>query len=181
MHLKDALNRSWQLGTIQLDQAMPKRFNLRYINSEGNEQEPTMIHRALLGSLERFIGIYLEYTAGKLPFWLSPTQISIIPITDKHLDYCYEVQSDYKSSLMHAVVDDSSERMGAKIRNAQMNKIPFMFVVGDQEMESNTVAVRTRNGEDFGQIDRTEILNKLKQTVTVMSQNHQYPLFSYPF
>ena len=108
MHLKDALNRSWQLGTIQLDQAMPKRFNLRYINSEGNEQEPTMIHRALLGSLERFIGIYLEYTAGKLPFWLSPTQISIIPITDKHIDYCYEIQSDYKSSLMHAVVDDSS-------------------------------------------------------------------------
>tara|TARA_B100001142_G_scaffold106608_1_gene108450 strand:- start:573 stop:2336 length:1764 start_codon:yes stop_codon:yes gene_type:complete len=162
MHLKDALNRSWQLGTIQLDQAMPKRFNLRYINSEGNEQEPTMIHRALLGSLERFIGIYLEYTAGKLPFWLSPTQISIIPITDKHVDYCYEVQSDYKSSLMHAVVDDSSERMGAKIRNAQMNKIPFMFVVGDQEMDSGTVAVRTRNGEDFGQIDRTEILNKLK-------------------
>jgi len=162
MHLKDALNRSWQLGTIQLDQAMPKRFNLRYINSDGNEQEPTMIHRALLGSLERFIGIYLEYTAGKLPFWLAPTQVSIIPITDKHVDYCYEIQSDYKASLMNAVVDDSSERMGAKIRNAQINKIPFMFVVGDQEMESGTVAVRTRNGEDFGQIDRTEILNKLK-------------------
>ena len=161
MHLKDALNRSWQLGTIQLDQAMPKRFNLRYINSDGNEQEPTMIHRALLGSLERFIGIYLEYTAGKLPFWLAPTQVSIIPITDKHVDYCYEIQSDYKASLINAVVDDSSERMGAKIRNAQINKIPFMFVVGDQEMESGTVAVRTRNGEDFGQIDRTEILNKL--------------------
>jgi threonyl-tRNA synthetase len=170
MHLKDALNRSWQLGTIQLDQAMPERFNLRYISNDGSEQQPTMIHRALLGSLERFIGIYLEFTAGKLPFWLSPTQLIIIPITDKHIDYCYEVQSEYKQSMINAIVDDGSERMGAKIRNAQIKKIPYMFIVGDQEMESNTVAVRTRNGDDLGQIKREDILAtliQLKQTRTI--------------
>ena len=170
MHLKDALNRSWQLGTIQLDQAMPERFNLRYISNDGSEQQPTMIHRALLGSLERFIGIYLEFTAGKLPFWLSPTQLVIIPITDKHIDYCYKVQSEYKQSMINAIVDDGSERMGAKIRNAQIKKIPYMFIVGDQEMESNTVAVRTRNGDDLGQIKREDILAtliQLKQTRTI--------------
>ena len=161
MHLKDALNRSWQLGTIQLDQAMPKRFNLTYIGNDGNEKEPTMIHRALLGSLERFIGIYLEFTAGKLPFWLSPTPIAIIPITDSHVDYCYEIKNDFGSVMINATVDDSSERMGAKIRNAQMKKIPFMFVVGDQEMASNTVSVRTRNGDNLGQLDRSDILSSL--------------------
>lgn len=154
--MKDALDRSWQMGTIQLDFQLPKRFNLTYTDSDGEEKTPVVIHRVIYGSLERFMGILIEHFAGAFPFWISPTQIVVIPIADRHIPYATKVSRELKSVGLRSEVDDRNERLNAKIRDAQLRKTPLMAIVGDREQEGHTVSVRVRSGEDLGatSIDR---------------------------
>jgi threonyl-tRNA synthetase len=150
LHLRDALGRSWQMTTIQFDFNMPDRFDLKYIGPDGLEHRPYMVHRALLGSIERFFGVLLEHYGGAFPVWLAPVQAVLIPIADRHNDYAYEVAAQLKAADLRVEVNDSSDRMQAKIRDAQLQKIPYMLVVGDREVENGAVAVRLRSGEDLG-------------------------------
>jgi threonyl-tRNA synthetase len=147
--VKDAIGRPWQLSTVQFDFNLPERFNLNYVGADGAMHRPFMIHRALLGSMERFFGVLLEHHGGALPVWLSPVQAVLIPISDRHVNYCIEVQARLKKAGMRVELDQSEDRMNSKIRKAQMQKIPFMLVVGDREQEGNAVAVRLRSGEDL--------------------------------
>ena len=161
----DAIGREWQLGTVQLDFSLPERFGLEYIEEDGSRQKPVVIHRAMLGSLERFLGVLIEHLSGNFPTWLSPIQAIIIPITDKHLNYSYDIYKQFKSKNIRIEVDESSERMNAKIRNAQLRKIPYMFIIGDNEMTSKTVSVRTRNGKETSYISREDILEKVNSEI----------------
>tara|TARA_Y100001970_G_scaffold68675_3_gene87497 strand:+ start:9370 stop:11124 length:1755 start_codon:yes stop_codon:yes gene_type:complete len=161
----DAIGREWQLGTVQLDFSLPERFDLEYVEEDGSRQKPVVIHRAMLGSLERFLGVLIEHLSGNFPTWLSPIQVIIIPITDKHLDYSYNVYKKFKSQNIRIEIDESNERMNAKIRNAQLRKIPYMFIIGDNEMSSNTVSVRTRNGEETSSISTEDILDKVNSEI----------------
>jgi threonyl-tRNA synthetase len=148
--MRDVLKREWQLGTVQVDFLLPERFDLEYIGADGAAHRPVMIHRAPFGSMERFIGILIEHFNGAFPLWLSPVQAVMVPITDNHVAYAEQVALELKDAGIRAEVDDSSNRMNAKIRNAQLQKTPYMLVVGDQEMEAGAVAVRTRNNENLG-------------------------------
>ncbi len=161
----DAIGREWQLGTVQLDFSLPERFNLEYIEEDGSRQKPVVIHRAMLGSLERFLGVLIEHLSGNFPTWLSPVQVIIIPITDKHLDYSYDIYKQFKSKNIRIEIDESNERMNAKIRNAQLRKIPYMFIIGDNEMSSKTVSVRTRNGKETSSISRVDILEQVNSEI----------------
>jgi len=147
--VKDAIGRPWQLSTVQFDFNLPERFNLTYIGEDGATHRPYMIHRALLGSMERFFGVLLEHHGGALPFWLSPVQAIIIPIADRNLRYCVDVHAKLLQAGLRVELDQSEDRMNAKIRKAQLQKIPYMLVVGDREQEANAVAVRLRSGEDL--------------------------------
>ena len=143
IQIADAIGRWHQLGTIQLDFQLPDRFDLKYTNQEGHDVRPVVIHRALLGSLERFIGVYLEHIAGVFPFWLSPEQAVIVPVsTDKHLDYCKTLAAELKELGFRVKVDERNETMGYKTRQIQQSKVPYMLVVGDREMENNAVSIR---------------------------------------
>jgi threonyl-tRNA synthetase len=150
LHLRDALGRSWQMTTIQFDFNLPDRFDLKYIGPDGLEHRPYMIHRALLGSIERFFGVLLEHYGGAFPVWLAPVQAVVIPIADRHNAYAHEVAGQLRTAELRVEVNDSSDRMQAKIRDAQLQKVPYMLVVGDREMEDGKVAVRLRNREDLG-------------------------------
>ena len=150
MFVPDALGREWQLGTVQVDFNQPERFDLEYVNAEGGRERPVMIHRAMLGSMERFLGVLIEHLAGAFPVWLTPVQTTIVPIADRHLDYADTVHGRLTAAGIRAVVDDSSDRMNAKIRRAQLQKVPYMLVVGDREEEAGAVAVRTRTGGNLG-------------------------------
>jgi len=143
----DAIGRPWQLGTIQLDYAMPERFKLEYVGADNHEHRPVMIHRAILGSLERFIGIIIEHFAGAFPLWLAPVQAAVLPLSEKFVDYADEVAKKLKAARLRVETDRSNEKLGAKIRNAQLKKVPFMLVVGEKEAQSGSVAVRRRGGE----------------------------------
>ncbi|MEW5960863.1 MAG: threonine--tRNA ligase [Chloroflexota bacterium] len=151
--IKDALGREWQLSTIQFDFNMPERFDMTYIGEDGQPHRPYMVHRALLGSMERFFGVLIEHFAGAFPVWLSPVQAVLIPIADRHVDYCRQVAGKLRSAGLRVEVDDGSERMGNKIRLAQKQKIPYMLIVGDKEQEAGQVAVRLRDGADLGPKD----------------------------
>ncbi|MHB8086770.1 MAG: threonine--tRNA ligase [Anaerolineaceae bacterium] len=153
LKVKDAIGREWQLSTIQFDFNLPERFDLTYIGEDGQPHRPYMVHRALLGSLERFFGVLIEHYAGAFPVWLSPVQAVLIPISDRHNDYAKSVAKKLKEQGIRATVDERSERMNAKIRDAQNQKIPYMLVVGDKEMENGQVALRMRSGENPGAID----------------------------
>ena len=159
--IPDVMGREWQLGTAQMDFSLPERFNLDFINNEGEKEKPVVIHRAMLGSIERFIGILLEHTGGDLPFWLAPNQINIIPISDKHLEYSKKVQNILLEKKYRVNIDDSNERLGQKIRNSELKKIPTMLIIGDKEMESNTLSVRTRKLGDLGTLSQQEFIEKL--------------------
>jgi threonyl-tRNA synthetase len=148
--IMDALGRPWQCSTIQFDFNIPERFDLTYIGEDGRQQRPYMVHRALLGSLERFFGVLVEHYAGAFPVWLSPVQAVIIPISDRHLDYARQVEAELKSDGLRVQVDARPERMNLKIREAQLQKVPYMLVVGDKEVAASQVAVRLRSGEDLG-------------------------------
>lgn len=152
LKIKDAIGREWQLSTIQFDFNEPERFDLTYIGEDGQPHRPYMVHRALLGSMERFFGVLIEHYAGAFPVWLCPVQAVVIPIADRHIEYSNNIASRLKALGIRANVDDRSERMNAKIRDAQTQKIPYMLVVGDKEMESNQIALRLRNGENPGPI-----------------------------
>jgi threonyl-tRNA synthetase len=142
----DAIGRPWQLGTIQLDYALPERFQLRYIGADNSEHQPVMIHRAILGSIERFIGIIIEHFAGAFPLWLAPVQASVLPLSEKFLDYGRETAAKIRAAGLRVEMDDSNEKLGAKIRDAQLKKVPYMLVVGEKEVAAGTVSVRKRTG-----------------------------------
>ncbi|MBK8987070.1 MAG: threonine--tRNA ligase [Chloroflexi bacterium] len=147
---RDVLKREWQLGTVQVDFLLPERFDLEYIGEDGQKHRPVMIHRAPFGSMERFVGILIEHFNGAFPLWLAPVQISMIPIADRHVAYAKRVAADLRAQGLRVEVDDGSERMNKKIRNAQLQKIPYMLVIGDKEVEEGQVAVRTRDNVDHG-------------------------------
>ena len=148
--VRDVIGRSWQLGTVQLDYQLPGRFDLSYIGADGNTHQPVMIHRAMLGSLERFLGILIEHTAGAFPVWLAPTQVTVLPVSERFLDYARQVGESLEASGLRTAVDDRSEKLGYKIREAQLLKTPYMLVVGGREQESGTVNVRLRGGDELG-------------------------------
>ena len=160
-HFRDALGRSWQLGTLQVDLGMPARFGLTYIAADGAEHEPVMLHRAILGSLERFLAIYVEHTAGEFPLWLAPLQAVVIPIADRHAAYAEEVRTALAGRRLRTEVDSSNSRMNAKIRGAQLQKVPYMLVVGDREAEARAVAVRVRGGGNLGALPLEEVVERL--------------------
>jgi len=151
IEVKDSLGRSWQTGTIQLDFFMPERFELEYVAKDGNKKRPVMIHRALMGSLERFIGIITEHYAGVFPIWLAPIQVIVLPISDKHVAYAKQVAETFKNKKIRVEIDDRTESIGKKIREAEMQKIPYMLIVGDKEVESKKVSVREYGSGDKGQ------------------------------
>ncbi|MGN0478265.1 MAG: His/Gly/Thr/Pro-type tRNA ligase C-terminal domain-containing protein, partial [Hominenteromicrobium sp.] len=140
----------WQCGTIQLDMQMPERFDLEYVGADGERHRPVMIHRVVLGSIERFIGVITEHFAGAFPLWLSPVQIKLLPIADRHIPYLNEIKAKLEAKGFRCEIDDRSEKIGYKIREAQMQKIPYMLVVGDKDVENNTVSIRKRKGGDLG-------------------------------
>jgi len=148
--VEDALGRQWQLGTIQLDYQMPERFDLNYVGADGEDHRPVMIHRAMLGSLERFMGILIEHTGGAFPLWLAPVQAVVLPVSEKFLDYARSVRATLREGGMRVEVDERNEKLGYKIREAQLQKVPYMLVVGAREEEADVVAVRLRTGEDRG-------------------------------
>ena len=158
IHVRDAIGRAWQLTTIQFDFNLPERFDLAFIGQDGREHRPYMVHRALLGSMERFLGVLLEHYAGAFPLWLAPVQVVVIPISDRHLEYAGWVAGELKAAGLRVEVDERSERMQAKIRDAQLQKVPYMLVVGDKEAEAKAVAVRLRSGEDLGAMHIEEFL-----------------------
>ena len=168
--IKDAIGREWQLSTIQFDFNLPERFNMTYIGEDGQEHQPYMIHRALLGSMERFLGILIEHYAGAFPVWLAPVQAMIIPIADRHIEFAREVQQQLKSSGIRVSIDESSSRMQAKIREAQNNKIPYMFVVGDREAADKSVNVRLRAGEQIGELSIDESRVLIQNAVNIKSR-----------
>jgi threonyl-tRNA synthetase len=162
LKLMDALGREWQLTTIQFDFLLPERFGLSYVGEDGQEHQPYMIHRALLGSMERFMGTLIEHYAGAFPVWLAPVQAALIPIADRHIEYAEGVAARLRGEGMRVDVDDRSERMNAKIRDAQLQKVPYMLIVGDQEVESERVAVRLRSEEDLGPVSVMAFLERAK-------------------
>ena len=164
-HLADSLGRTWQCGTIQLDFQMPERFELEYVGEDGEKHRPVMIHRALLGSIERFIGVITEHFAGAFPTWLSPVQVKVLPITDRAAAYADQVAAQLDQAGYRVEMDHRNEKIGKKIREAQLEKIPYMLVVGDKEAESGQVAVRARSKGDLGAMDFAAFLAHLKQVV----------------
>ena len=150
MKIKDALGRPWQLGTVQFDFNLPERFNLTYVGADGKEHQPYMVHRALLGSIERFFGILIEHYAGAFPLWLAPEQVRVLPITDKQLDYAKKIQSALRAKGFRAEIDSSNEKLGAKIRSAQLWKVPYLLVAGGRDEAAGVVSVRSRKDGDLG-------------------------------
>ncbi|TDI83972.1 MAG: threonine--tRNA ligase [Caldithrix sp.] len=163
--IRDVLKRSWQLGTVQVDYVMPERFDLEYVGSDNRKHRPVVIHRAPFGSIERFIGILIEHFAGAFPAWLAPVQVIVLPISDDHLDYAREVCRRLKDADLRAEVDDRNEKVGFKIREAETQKIPYMLVVGKQEVESEQVSVRKRKHGDLGKSTLAAFMHDLKQEI----------------
>ncbi len=160
-HIQDSLGRTWQCGTIQLDYQLPGRFDLEYVGADGAKHCPVMIHRVVFGSIERFIGVITEHFAGAFPTWLSPVQATVLPITDRSAEWAKEVLAKLEASGVRAEIDLRNEKIGYKIREAQMQKLPYMLVVGDREAENGTVAVRTRTGEDLGAMPLDDFAAKI--------------------
>jgi threonyl-tRNA synthetase len=160
--LKDALGRLWQGPTVQVDFNLPQRFDANYIGEDGQEHQVVMVHRTVLGSMERFMACLIEQYAGAFPVWLSPVQVNIIPIADRHMDYARELYQSLLDADIRAYIDDRSERMNLKIREAQLNKVPYMFIIGDKEISSSSVSVRLRTNEDLGIQGKDEIIQRIK-------------------
>ncbi len=165
MHIKDSLDREWQLATVQLDFHMPQAFDLKYTDEKGEQQRPVMIHRAIFGSFERFIGILTEHFQGAFPAWLAPVQVQIVPISEKQKEYGQKLLEQLNDAEIRAELDDRSETMQAKIRNAQLQKIPYMLIIGEREQADNTVSVRTRDEQNLGAIGFNDFLSQIKQAI----------------
>lgn len=170
--IKDTLDREWQLATNQLDFLIPKRLGLEYVDSNGQKKTPVVIHRAIAGSLERFIGILLEHYQGAFPLWLSPVQVKIIPIADRHAEYAKKIAEKLEEENVRVEIDDRSETMQSKIRDATLQKVPYMGIIGDRElevrsekMENRVISIRTREGKDLGQIKISEFIKRVKEEI----------------
>ena len=161
-HIEDSLGRTWQCGTIQLDMNLPERFNVEYIGEDGQKHRTIMIHRACFGSMERFIGILTEHYAGAFPTWMAPVQMKVLPISEKHVEYANQLAKQMRHDYVRVEVDDRNEKIGYKIRQAQMEKVPYMLVVGDKEMEDNSVNVRKHGGDELGTVPFDEFFNSIK-------------------
>lgn len=164
-HIRDSIGRTWQCGTIQLDMNLPERFQMEYIGEDGQKHQPIMIHRACFGSMERFIGILIEHYAGAFPTWLAPVQVKILPISEKHVEYAQKLRDAFKKSYIRVELDDRSEKIGYKIRQAQMEKVPYMLVVGDKEEQDGTVAVRSRSEGEKGAVKWDDFLANILEEV----------------
>ncbi len=163
--MKDCIGREWQMGTVQLDFQLPQRFNLSYIDSEGNKKTPIMVHRAILGSFERFLGILTEHFAGAFPLWLAPVQVKVMTIAEAHNEYANKVRDVLEEAGIRVELDERSEKIGYKIREAQLQKVPYMLILGDKEVEENKVGVRERKAGDLGQMDLNEFVEKVKKEI----------------
>ncbi|MCQ2526906.1 MAG: threonine--tRNA ligase [Lachnospiraceae bacterium] len=165
-HIKDAIGRTWQCGTIQLDFQLPQRFEIEYIGSDGEKHRPIMLHRVVFGSIERFMGILIEHYAGKFPLWLSPVQVKVLPVSDKYMNYAKNVEKSLRENGFRVEVDDRDEKLGYKIREARMSKIPYMVIVGEKEQSEGSVSVRKRDAEadkqELGEMSIEELMNILK-------------------
>ena len=168
--VRDAIGRKWQLGTIQVDYNLPERFELEYIGSDNQKHQPVMIHRAPFGSMERFVAVLIEHTAGKFPLWLTPDQAIILPISEKYHDYAEKVSNYLKNYDIRTLIDERSEKIGKKIRDSELKRIPYLLIIGEKEQESNTVSVR-RQGEgdkgvmsmeDFAEFLQSEVQNQME-------------------
>ncbi|HEX5140612.1 MAG TPA: threonine--tRNA ligase, partial [Dehalococcoidia bacterium] len=168
---EDVLGREWQLTTFQLDFNLPERFDLHYAAENGSLQRPVIIHRAILGSIERFLGILIEHHAGAFPTWCAPVQATLIPIADRHVDYCRQVATELRAAGIRVEVDERSERMQAKIRDAQLQKVPYMLIAGDRDIEAGAVSVRTRGNEDLGAMPVTAFIERVQAEDPRMMSN----------
>lgn len=161
--IKDALGRRWQLGTIQVDYNLPERFNLEYIGADNTTHRPVMIHRAPFGSMERFIGVLTEHTAGKFPLWLAPEQYAILPISERFVDYCKEIQARLSAVDIRGILDERNETIGRKIRDTELKRIPYMLIVGEKEVEEHKVAVRKQGAGDQGAMNVEDFITYFKK------------------
>ena len=168
-HIKDAIGRSWQCGTIQVDFSMPQRLGAEYVGEDNGRHTPVMLHRAILGSLERFIGILIENWAGALPLWLAPQQVVVLNISEKQAEYAENVAKALRAAGLRAEADLRNEKITYKIREHSLNKLPYQIVVGDKEMAANLVAVRTRGGQDLGQMSVASLIERLQGEVAARS------------
>ncbi len=164
-HLEDCLGRTWQCGTIQLDMQLPRRFDLTYVGKDGEKHQPIVIHRVAYGSIERFFGILIEHFAGKFPVWLAPQQVRILPIADRHIEYAETVKDKFKALGIRVVIDERAEKIGYKIREAQLEKVPYMFIVGDKEVEEANVSVRSRDRGELGSIALDAFVNQIQEEI----------------
>ena len=170
-HIEDCLGRTWQCGTIQLDSQLPERFHLEYTGEDGQKHRPVMIHRVVFGSIERFIGVITEHFAGAFPLWLAPVQVKVLPVTERAHEYAKSLEARLTDAGLRAESDCRSEKLGYKIREAQMQKIPYMLVVGDRDMENGTVSVRTRKGDDLGAMTPDEFMAKCLMEIATKSKD----------
>jgi threonyl-tRNA synthetase len=163
--VKDALGRKWQLGTIQVDYNLPERFDLTYKGSDNEHHRPVMIHRAPFGSMERFVALLLEHTGGNFPLWLIPDQAMVLPVSEKHEKYAEKVLNSLENHEIRALVDERNETVGKKIREAELNKIPFMLIVGEKEEAEGTISVRRHGGEDLGTVSVEEFARLVEKEI----------------
>ena len=169
--MDDCLGRQWQTGTIQLDFQLPRKFDLKYTDKDGQEKTPVVIHRVIYGSLERFMGILIEQFAGAFPLWISPVQVKIIPITDEQLEYAQKIEKELKENNIRVEIDDKSETMQNKIRNAAGEKVPYMIIVGGREVENKTISVRQRDSQDLGSMPLSQFIDSVKDQISKKSLN----------
>jgi len=160
--IKDALGREWQCSTLQFDFNLPERFDMTFVNSKGEDERPYMLHRALFGSFERFIGLLIEHYAGAFPFWLAPVQVKVLPVSDRFIDYAKEVEMELRKLEMRTELDDSAESLGKKIRNAEISKVPYMIVIGEKEVAEKNITVRSKADGDLGQMKVKDFIEKIK-------------------
>lgn len=165
IHIKDSQDRDWQLATVQLDFQIPEKMKLEYIDKDGKPKRPVIVHRAITGSLERFIGILVEHYQGAFPLWFSPVQVSILPITDAQIDYAKKVQKELQKNGIRVELDERSERLQAKIRDATLQKVPYLAIIGQSETDSESVSIRERSGKDLGKLELSEFVQKLKEEI----------------
>ena len=171
IHIKDAIGRTWQCGTIQLDMQLPKRFNLEYIDENGEKKEPVMIHRVIYGSIDRFFGIITENFAGAFPVWLSPVQVKILPISEKFIDKCKEIKAELEKNKIRVEIDDRDEKIGYKIRSASSMKIPYMIIIGEEEIKSNTISLRGRRNENVSGLKLEDFIARIKKEIDIKVLN----------
>ena len=163
--VKDAIGRQWQLATIQLDYQLPQRFDLKYTDKDGQGKTPVVIHRAILGSLERFLGVIIEHYAGAFPVWLSPVQVKLVSVSENHLAFCKKLAAEFKAADIRVEIDDSNETVGNKIRKAVNEKVPYMLVIGDKEVDSPKLAVRDRGSREAREIDKSDFFKEIKEKI----------------